>query len=737
MILAILLLVVLAVFVAALLVYFGNIKQFSWYSSVFSFVGWFFPFSIVLILPLDLASTLHSRCLADNSDGDLSVCEEPLAFVERDFLWTFWTFVYWTSQLLCWFVIPVMGTYVRSGDFRFSARLVNAVKDNLFYYLLMAVGGIAFLIYMLVAVKFTKEDLIVVLMAAANAWGLLLCTCMLGYGLVEVPRDVWNSALPAQRLKALEMKAPKARETMIDSEAAMYQVARDIASANHKVPDGDPLRVHVELLLKKCPLALDERVQNDIDRRKEVTELTLRDLHAHLKYNQTLVTRHTAQYRFLLEKAWFLGDVVQNQSSKDYIFRSVFFKTSATPTDLEIAKLRVLWFWYVWIKPILIRVFSVIFILASIALIWSESTFQITALPLSIPALLLKNNVVSYASLEFIAISFLVYMCICAYSTLFKINLFDYYVIVPEHCTDEPSMLFMGGYLCRLTFPLCYNFLHMVADDENSVFIEFQGKSIDLAPLLGEGFNDWVPLLVLIVSVITYFDLFGRISGFCCMGRKLVKGRNEEHEADAIEGRSIIAQARSAEERKSGGGFTSSPERLKVGAGAALNTKDLLAKYGRSGTGVGAQGGAGSSSTAPVGAAGRPGSNSNILATSAATPPSSAPATVTSSASAWLKGFGFGATSTSTSSKPVGKYHKLGDEEGEALIEQPVVQPTASASNNVALKLFAAEPAKPATTRVFGTNSATASPSLSRQATPSPISTPAPPPKKRNMFDDL
>ncbi|KAJ3024633.1 UNVERIFIED_CONTAM: LMBR1 domain-containing protein 2 [Siphonaria sp. JEL0065] len=764
MMLAVLLLVVLAVFVAALLCYFGDVRRFPWYAQLFSFVGWYFPFAIILILPLDLASTLHTKCQIDNIEQDPDICQEPLAYVTADFLLVFWKIVYWTSQLLCWFVIPIMGTYVRSGDFRLSTRLYNAVKDNMFYYLLMGIGGAAFLIYMLFAVKFTKEALIAVLMAAANAWGLLLCTCMLGYGLVEVPRFVWNLAIPAQRLKALEMKVPKTREKMIDSEAEMYEVARAVASANHKVPDGDPLRVHVELLLKKCPLALDEKVQADIDRRKEVTEQTLRDLHARIKYSGNLCSRHQAQYRFLLEKAWFLGDVVENQKSKDYVFRSVYFKAGTSP--LDVAKLRILWVWYIWLRPIIIRLFSIIFILASIALIWSESTFQITALPLSIPALLIKNNFVSYASLEFIAISFLIYMCTCAYSTLFRINIFDYYVIVPEHCTDEPSMLFVGGYLCRLTFPLCYNFLNMVGDDQNSVFIEFQGKAIDLAPLLGSGFNDWVPLLVLIFSVITYFDLFGRIASACCFGRKIVNGKDEGHEADAIEGRSVIAQARSIEERRSGGAFSSNPDRLRTGPGMAstvLNTKELLAKYNRGGAG-GATGAIGSSNPSSVnGVASRaPNANSNTLSTNTATPP----VTNTSAFAGFgLNRFGFGSKSAVTATAGTGKYQKLGDDGGdetEQFIQQPptITAPSDSGFSKIFSGMGGGKSGAGSSSavagesggksggggRVFGKSENTSgnpSPALSRQsAFPSPTPTPKPTPvsapiKKRNMFDDL
>ena len=56
MIIAIILLVLLAISVAFLLLYFGNWKTFPWYVQITCFIAWLFPFAIILILPLDLAS---------------------------------------------------------------------------------------------------------------------------------------------------------------------------------------------------------------------------------------------------------------------------------------------------------------------------------------------------------------------------------------------------------------------------------------------------------------------------------------------------------------------------------------------------------------------------------------------------------------------------------------------------------------------------------------------------------
>jgi hypothetical protein len=54
------------------------------------------------------------------------------------------------------FIIPILQSWVRSGDFNPWSKLYNAVKDNVIYYGVLAVIGVVFLVYMIVAVKFEK-----------------------------------------------------------------------------------------------------------------------------------------------------------------------------------------------------------------------------------------------------------------------------------------------------------------------------------------------------------------------------------------------------------------------------------------------------------------------------------------------------------------------------------------------------------------------------------------------------
>lgn len=213
------------------------------------------------------------------------------------------------------------------------------------------------------------------------------------------------------------------------------------------------------------------------------------------------------------------------------------------------------------------RAASVLLILASLVLVWSESVFQLELKPpLSIPALILQDENLGWAALELTSFLFILYMCACTYSTLFKVRVFDY-LILSQHHTDPGSLLFTGSYLCRLTFPLCYNFLNMLQDDENSTFSEYIGKAVNFAPLLGDGYNKWLPVMVLVIACITLFNLHGRVLRL--FGVKGITAQPDPRDPEILEGRRVIEQERALDERR--GERQSSP--------SATTARSFLSKY--------------------------------------------------------------------------------------------------------------------------------------------------------------
>ena len=162
-------------------------------------------------------------------------------------------------------------------------------------------------------------------------------------------------------------------------------------------------------------------------------------------------------------------------------------------------------------------------------------------------------------------------MCCCAYSALLKVRVFDY-VIVPRKYSDYGTILFIGSYLSRLTFPLCYNFLHMLKNEKSSVFSEYIGESVDLAPLLGKGYNQWLPIVIVLLNITTLFNLHVRLSRvFKFKGVLRIQPKDDDPEV--LEGREIISTARGLDERRIA---RSSDE---ISSGNAKNARDYLSKY--------------------------------------------------------------------------------------------------------------------------------------------------------------
>eukprot|EP00842_Homolaphlyctis_polyrhiza_P005125 jgi/Hompol1/5613/HPOL_004576-RA len=496
--------ILIAAIVGVLLDHFGNRKTFPWYVQATCFVSYFFPFTIILVLPIDLVSTRYREC--STHAIDVSDCDEPLVYVSENFLYQFWQIVYWITFNIQMFIVPIMQGYVRSGELSFIGRLNAGIMENVVFYAMCGGIGLVFILYAIFGLHIPTQvsDLITLAIPAANAYGLLLLTVLMGYGLVEVPRGLWFNSDVTWVLKHLETKAPQLKEACVDSEAEIYEVARLVGHASRKIQSGDPLRELVDKLVEKCPLALQERnfATDDDDLPPTFTRASLIDLNARIS------------------RATFLN--VRDQAR----FKSVFFAVPDSDKYKDL-KLQIFWWWFVWIKPVSMRILCGICVIASVLIVWSESTFQISSVVLSIPQLILQPGNISYGALE---VSLLehqlcdpMYPAVCIY-TLLNPNTIIFTFMVPEHHTDEVSMLFVGAYLWSVDLAALY-----------------LGPAVNLTPLFGAGYNDWVAHLVLIMCCIILLNLHGRILRIFNLDAFVYESLKRETPA-MEEGRGIIAQ---------------------------------------------------------------------------------------------------------------------------------------------------------------------------------------------------
>lgn len=85
--------------------------------------------------------------------------------------------------------------WLESGYFTFRDRLLDALHAQLRTACFALAALAAFVAYLL-AQRYTLAGCEGLLMALSNTYGLLFVVVLLGNGVVEVPRRLWNASFP-------------------------------------------------------------------------------------------------------------------------------------------------------------------------------------------------------------------------------------------------------------------------------------------------------------------------------------------------------------------------------------------------------------------------------------------------------------------------------------------------------------------------------------------------------------
>ena len=151
--------------------------------------------------------------------------------------------------------------------------------------------------------------------------------------------------------------------------------------------------------------------------------------------------------------------------------------------------------------------------------------------------------------LQLFATLWISYMTLCCYVALFKFRLLDGLALYAGKQSDAYNLLYNASYLCRLQFSLGFNFISMIVSSGNSLtvkttFSRFLGE-MDVVPFFGKDANDWLPLIVLAVALIAYFNALDRILGYLRLQTNPGSPTEGDlHHSEIIaEGRSLIAKA--------------------------------------------------------------------------------------------------------------------------------------------------------------------------------------------------
>uniref|UniRef100_A0A668AC96 LMBR1 domain containing 2b n=1 Tax=Myripristis murdjan TaxID=586833 RepID=A0A668AC96_9TELE len=513
-------------------------------------LAWYLCFLIVFILPLDVSTTIYKQCIIDHEEhaslstvspalsnqtaGNLSVtptkssqksCHKPWSYIPDGIMPVFWRVVYWTSQCLTWLLLPFMQSYARSGGFSITGKIKTALIENAIYYgtYLLIFGSL--LIYVAIHPKWHLYELQTIGITAANTWGLFLLVLLLGYGLVEIPRSYWNASRRGHLLIKTYFKAAKLMTEKADAEENLEDVMEEVRKVSESIKYNHPLRKYIDTILRKCPVDYQEKMGRNMDDYEDFddkqntypSEKSLVKLHKQVIYAVQRHNRTRVQWQILLQQAIHLEDVAKNETSSTHQFVHSF--PSAEPPGWFSRYLytpTVEWYWECLLKQWFYRVLSMVLTLFSVAVVWSECTFFSTRPVLSLFAVFIQlaERDYNYLYIEMACFVTIFFLCTCVYSTVFRIRVFNYYYLASHHQTDAYSLQFSGMLFCRLTPPLCLNFLGLIHMDsaishqkkEQTAYTSIMG-SMRVLSFIANGFYIYYPMLIVILCIATYFSL--------------------------------------------------------------------------------------------------------------------------------------------------------------------------------------------------------------------------------------
>jgi len=490
-------LLIVFVFTLVLVLFYAS-KRTPYYVYMSVFIGWFLAFSIIAILPYDVYLAIQPS--------------SPTTDDARRSLWLVWEVLYWTVQILCWCVLPVIQEYEMGGEFRFGPRLRWAVFRHVRVFIAAGAVGVALVIYLSIETDLSISQLPAILVALSNTWGLFLTMVLLGYGLVTVPRELWADGDLAKELGYLQYKATVLHEEVNEAQFQLNEVVKVANAAQYRNSTDKDTTHCVAIIIEKCPMDLLEHhkamgTHNSRDAAEtlgDMRESRLIALHTELKTALNDYHRSQCQWDRLKEAAFALEDILNcKYSPEKRIFSPLWTRSGCSSRAGEVLE----WAWLTRVKPCLSRLLAIVCVVCSGLVVLGEATLFLDK-PIGLVPLLFRFDLGNFQTQLLCAIP-LLYILFCADYALFKLKLAGFYGLYGHNQTDPSNLAWNAYFLARISAPLCYNFLLFIKV-RGTMFCAVMGV-IDLVPVLGESFTHFFPLALVGLCAMNLFNLYSKL----------------------------------------------------------------------------------------------------------------------------------------------------------------------------------------------------------------------------------
>jgi hypothetical protein len=521
-------LICISLFVLLLLRYYLPLRTTPAYLTFPVFLALALPATLIILVPIDLAS---------NPLREDVKTPHGIWLPERALL-VLWRIIYWLTFALTWFILPLLGEYVDSGDREPWDKMMYSLRSNgKFHLMVLGAGGLG-AVYFFLAEGFNPTSLRALVMALAYAWGLILAIYLMGHGLVALPRKIFKDADAGRRLRKLQSQAPTVKEKLVEAsdELLKYEEQVQLLRARKSGTALD-FQEWIQDLGDMTNLP-ESRVLNGLGTTRQtvpqvITGRYLAELTRKLQRAVHRKLRYSSEWNNLLNDAARAQAIIDAKRSGSLTFPSGGNIKSLSPQ----MRYRL----YAHIYPAVSYTAAILLALASICILWSELTKTFvprwSLISLSVAGTSTAKHIMDFFPSQLFASFWITYMSICALYSVTVLPIWGNRALV-RRTTYSESAAWYAAQVAKLTVPLAYNFLTFLPKDvhHETMFYAFLGKYVDLTPL-GRGFSSFFPLLLLFPVMAALFGWYGTIKGVLGMGDLLAP---DELEDQWREGKDII-----------------------------------------------------------------------------------------------------------------------------------------------------------------------------------------------------
>ncbi|XP_012840823.1 PREDICTED: LOW QUALITY PROTEIN: LMBR1 domain-containing protein 2 homolog A-like [Erythranthe guttata] len=475
---------------------------------VFFTVGytWFCSISIIILVPADIWTTIIGH-----GNGGISF---------------FWSWSYWSTFLLTWLVVPLIQGYEDAGDFTMIERLKTSIHVNLVFYLIVGSIGLLGLILLITMDKdrFGSRGILGWAMACSNTFGLVTGAFLLGFGLSEIPKNIWKNADWTNRHKVLSHKIAKIALKLDDAHQELSNAIVVAQATSKQMSKRDPLRPYMDVIdnmlvhmFKVDPSFKPQggRLgENDMD--YDTDEKSMATLRRHLRGAREEYYRCKSEYLTYVTEAIELEDTIKNYERRSmtgwkYISSFRPERSGTLGSFLDMAEL----VWRCILQKQLEKIFAVILGCMSVAILLAEATLLTNGVDLSLFSILVKSVGNEEVLVQIFAFVPLMFMCVCTYYSLFKVGRLMFYSLTPRQ-TSAVSLLMICSMVARYAPPISYNFLNLISlgKGKETIFEQGMGNIDKAVPFFWDGFNSIYPLIMVIYTILVASNFFDRVISF-------------------------------------------------------------------------------------------------------------------------------------------------------------------------------------------------------------------------------